>query len=114
MTEAKGEIIIYQAQDGSPRIDVTLVDDTLWLSQRLIADLFEKDSDTIGTHIKNVFAEGELYEASTTTTFSVDLQQGKRTINREVKFYNLDVILPSAIGSVRNGAPPSASGLTRC
>jgi len=93
MTEAKGEIIIYQAQDGSPRIDVTLVDDTLWLSQRLIADLFEKDSDTIGTHIKNVFAEGELDEASTTTTFSVDLQQGKRTINREVKFYNLDVIL---------------------
>jgi prophage maintenance system killer protein len=93
MEEARGGIIIYQEQDGSPRIDVTLVDDTLWLSQRLIADLFEKDSDTIGTHIKHIYAEGELGEESTTATFSVDVPQGNRTINRKVKFYNLDVIL---------------------
>jgi prophage maintenance system killer protein len=93
MTEARGEIVIYQASDGSPRIEVTLVDDTLWLSQRLIADLLEKDSDTIGTHIRHVYAEGELNEETTTATYSVDVQQGKRIINRNVKFYNLDVIL---------------------
>jgi len=71
MTEAKGEILIYQAQDGSPQIDVTLVNDSLWLSQRLIADLFEKDPDTIGTHIKKVYAEGELEVETTTATFSL-------------------------------------------
>lgn len=93
MTEAKGEIVFYQEQDGSPKIDVTLVDNTLWLSQRSIANLFEKDSDTIGDHIKNIYAEEELAEDATTTSFEVALQQGKRTIHRQVKFYNLDVIL---------------------
>jgi hypothetical protein len=79
MTEAKGEVVFYQEQDGSPKIDVTLVDNTLWLSQRSMADLFEKDTDTIGDHIKNIYAEEELAEEATTTSFEVALQQGKRT-----------------------------------
>ncbi len=93
MTEGKGEIIIYQGQDGSSNIEVTLDGENLWLSQRLMADLFEKDSDTIGTHIKNIYAEGELEEETTTTNSPVLQQEGKRKINRNVKFYNLDVIL---------------------
>ena len=93
MTEGKGEIIIYQEQGGSPAIEVTLDGETLWLSQRLIADLFEKDSDTIGTHIKNIYSEAELEEEETTTRFTILQQEGKRKINRNVKFYNLDVIL---------------------
>jgi prophage maintenance system killer protein len=93
MAAGKGEIIIYQEQDGSPHIEVTLDGETLWLSQRLIADLFEKDSDTIGTHIKNIYVEAELEEEATTTTFIILQKEGKRKINRNVKFYNLDVIL---------------------
>jgi prophage maintenance system killer protein len=93
MTEGKGEIIIYQEQDGSPHIEVTLDGETLWLSQRLMADLFEKDSNTIGAHIKNIYEEAELKEETTTTTFTILQQEGKRKINRNVKFYNLDVIL---------------------
>jgi hypothetical protein len=58
-----------------------------------MADLFEKDSDTIGTHIKNIYAETELEEAVTTTIFSVAQQEGQRKITRNVKFYNLDMIL---------------------
>jgi prophage maintenance system killer protein len=93
MTEGKGEIVIYNELEGRPQIEVKLEGKTLWLSQKLIADLFEKDSDTIGTHIKNIYAEGELEEAGTTSTFSVTQQEGKRKIKRDVKFYNLDVIL---------------------
>jgi prophage maintenance system killer protein len=93
MTEGKGEIIIYDEIEGKPRIEVKLADDTLWLSQRLMADLFEKDVDTISLHIKNIYAEAELEEQPTTAIFTVAQQEGKRTINRKVTFYNLDMIL---------------------
>ena len=93
MTDGKGEIIIYDEIQGKPRIEVKLADDTLWLSQRLMADLFEKDVDTISLHIKNIYAESELEEKPTTTIFTVAQQEGKRTINRKVTFYNLDMIL---------------------
>ncbi len=93
MTEGKGEIIIYQDQNGSANIEVTLDGETLWLSQRLMADLFEKDADTIGTHIQNIYIEAELEEKETTATFTVLQQEGKRKVNRNVKFYNLDMIL---------------------
>jgi prophage maintenance system killer protein len=93
MTEGKGEIVIYDELDGRPHIEVKLSDDTLWLSQRLMAELFEKDTDTIGLHIKNIYADGELEEKPTTTLFSVAQAEGRRTVNRKVTFYNLDVIL---------------------
>jgi len=93
MTDGKGEIIIYDEIEGKPQIEVKLADDTLWLSQRLMAELFEKDVDTISLHIKNIYAEAELEEGSTTTSFTVAQQEGKRTINRKVAYYNLDMIL---------------------
>lgn len=92
MTNGKGEVVIYEL-DGRPQIEVKLSGDTLWLSQRLMADLFEKDTDTISLHIRNIYAEGELEEEPTTTIFSVAQQEGKRSVNRNVTFYNLDVIL---------------------
>ena len=88
MTDGKGEIIIYDEIEGKPQIEVKLADDTLWLSQRLMAELFEKDVDTISLHIKNIYAEAELEEGSTTTSFTVAQQEGKRTINRKVAYYN--------------------------
>lgn len=93
MTDGKGEIVIYDGADGSPQIEVQMADDSLWLSQRLMADLFDKDTDTISLHIKNIYTEGELEEDVTTTVFKVAQEEGKRKINRNVTFYNLDVIL---------------------
>lgn len=88
-----GEIVIYKSETGKLEIDVNLKDDSLWLSQRLIADVFEKDSDTIGLHLKNIYSEGELDENTTTAFFSVVQQEGKREVNRKIKYYNLDAIL---------------------
>jgi hypothetical protein len=87
------QIIIYQTTDGQTAIDVKLENETIWLSQKLMAELFEKDSDTIGLHIKNILQEGELDEESTTELFSVVQQEGARSVNRNIKFYNLDMIL---------------------
>ncbi|PWV50395.1 virulence protein RhuM/Fic/DOC family protein [Chitinophaga sp. S165] len=87
------QIIIYQTADGQTSVDVTLENETLWLSQRFMAELFEKDSDTIGLHIKNIYDEGELDEKSTTEKYSVVQQEGKRSVRRNITHYNLDVIL---------------------
>jgi hypothetical protein len=67
MTDGKDEIIIYDEIQGKPRIEVKLADETLWLSQRLMAELFEKDVDTISLHIKNIYTEAELEEGLTTS-----------------------------------------------
>jgi len=93
MTEGKGEIIIYDTREGNTAIEVKLEGESLWLSQKLMADLFEKDTDTISLHIKNIYEEEELYENATTELFSVVQLEGRRNIKRDVKFYNLDVIL---------------------
>ncbi|UPK71177.1 virulence protein RhuM/Fic/DOC family protein [Chitinophaga filiformis] len=87
------QIFIYQTADGQTFVDVTMENDTLWLSQRRMAELFDKDSDTIGLHIKNIYADGELDEKSTTEEYSVVQQEGKRQVKRKVIHYNLDVIL---------------------
>ena len=56
----KSELILYQTEDGKTRIDVRLLDETVWLSQKLMAELFQKDVRTINEHIKNIFSEGEI------------------------------------------------------
>lgn len=88
-----GEIIIYKSSEGETAVEVKLEDQTLWLSQRLMAQLFDKGTDTIGLHIANIYKEGELDKNSTTEFFSVVQQEGKRKIKRNITFYNLDVII---------------------
>lgn len=92
MTE-KSQITIYQASDGSSRIEVRLEQDTLWLSQAQMAELFDKDSDTIGLHLKNIYESGELDELATTEDSSVVRQEGKRQVRRKIRFYNLDAVI---------------------
>jgi death-on-curing family protein len=87
------EIIIYKTDDNHTEIDVHLVFETVWLSQKQMAELFEKDSDTIGLHLKNIYQEAELEESSTTEFFSVVQKEGKRNVTRKIKFYNLDAII---------------------
>jgi hypothetical protein len=86
-------IVLYSDPDGAIKLDVRLVQETLWLSRKQMAELFDKDSDTIGLHIKNIYKENELGKASTTEDFSVVQWEGSRSVRRRVKFYNLDMII---------------------
>jgi prophage maintenance system killer protein len=90
---ADSEIKIYQTDDGQTKIDVKFDNETVWLTQKQMALLFDKDSDTIGLHIKNIYQSGELEELTTTEESSVVQQEGKRKVKRKLKFYNLDAII---------------------
>ena len=92
MTPEK-QIEIYQTDDGQTRIEVRLEQGTLWLSQAQMAELFGRDPDTIGLHLKNIFQEGEVDKIATTEESSVVRQEGNRHVRRTIKFYNLDAIL---------------------
>jgi prophage maintenance system killer protein len=90
---SRGELVLFQAPDGSVELKVRLEDETLWLSQRQMALLFDKDTDTIGLHLRNIYAEGELDEAATTEDSSVVQTEGKRQVRRQVRLFNLDAII---------------------
>lgn len=87
------EILIYQNQDGNIKIDVRLDDETVWLTQAQLCDLFQKSKATISEHIKNVFGEQELEAAATVRKFRTVQQEGLRSVEREIDHYNLDVII---------------------
>lgn len=87
------QITIYQSADGSTQIEVRLEQGTLWLSQAQMAELFDKDSDTIGLHLRNIYESGELDENATTEDSSVVRQEGKRQVKRNIRFYNLDAAI---------------------
>ncbi len=86
--ESKGEILVYQNQDGSIKVDVRLEHETVWLTQEQMAQLFGKAKSTINEHIKNIFKEGELEEAAVTQKFGISEFQQKTPY-----YYNLDVII---------------------
>lgn len=88
----KGEIEIYKAKDG-PQIDVRLEAETVWLTQKQLAVLFDKDVRTVNEHIKNIYREEELNEKPTIRNFRIVQNEGGRTVERGVDFYNLDVII---------------------
>lgn len=89
----ESSIQIYRLDNGATEIDVKLDQDTIWLSQKQIAELFDKDSDTIGLHLKNIYSTGELEEFSTTEDYSVVQKEGTRNVRRRIKHYNLDAII---------------------
>ncbi|MDP3580924.1 MAG: RhuM family protein [Ignavibacteria bacterium] len=88
-----GEVILYKAADGNLAIDVKLEEETVWLTQKQMSLLFQKDVRTINEHIKNVFQEGELEKDPTIRKFRMVQTEGKREVLREVEFYNLDVVV---------------------
>jgi hypothetical protein len=88
-----GEILIYQNQEGNIKLDVRLEDETIWLTQAQIGELFQKSKATISEHIKNVFEEGELDAISTVRKFRTVQLEGGRNVERELDYYNLDVII---------------------
>ena len=86
-------IEIYQSQDGLAQVEVRFNEETVWLSQAQMAELFGKNVRTINEHIGNVFAEHELDEISTIRKFRIVRQEGKRQVEREIEHYNLDMII---------------------
>jgi len=87
------EIVFYQTEDGRARIEVRLEDNTVWLSQRMLAELFQKDVRTVNEHVQNIYAEGELTRDATIRRFRIVRTEGTRDVAREVEFHNLDMIL---------------------
>ena len=88
-----GEVLIYQSEDGTASLEVRLDHETVWLTQKQMADLFDKDTDTVGLHIRNIYKEGELKTDATTEESSVVQNEGRRQVRRTVRLYNLDVII---------------------
>ena len=87
------EILIYQNQDGNIKIDVRLEEETVWLTQEQMAELFGKGRSTVAEHIANVYEEGELESNRTCRKFRQVRQEGTREVEREIDYYNLDVII---------------------
>jgi prophage maintenance system killer protein len=87
------QIEIYRSKDGSTEISVQLNKESVWLSQKQMAQLFGKDSDTISLHLKNIYESGELDAVSTSEESSVVQKEGQRDVRRKVKIYNLDAII---------------------
>ena len=86
----KGEIIIYTSEDGSISLDTKLENDTIWLTQKQMAELFDKNIRTVNEHINNIFKEGELDKISVVRNFRITASDGKQY---DTNFYNLDVII---------------------
>ena len=89
----KGEILVYRTEDGRVKLDVRLQDETLWLTQQLMADLFQTTKQNISLHIKSVIEEGELLPEATVKKYLTVRQEGNRQVQRELEYYNLDMII---------------------
>jgi hypothetical protein len=89
----KDEIILYRPNEIAEHIEVRLDEETVWLNRQQISELFGRDVKTIGKHINNVFSEGELDEIATVAKFATVQNEGGRKVERQVEFYNLDVII---------------------
>ena len=90
---AKGQFLVYQAEDGQVRIDVRLEGETAWLTQADMAELFQTTIPNVSMHLRNVYAEGELQAAATVKEFLIVRQEGNRQVSRAVEHYNLDAII---------------------
>lgn len=90
---SKGNILLYQTQDGETKIEVTLSQDTVWLTADQMAELFQRNKSTISRHIKNVLESGELDEKSTVAKNATVQNEGSRKVERIVTYYNLDMII---------------------
>ena len=93
MPEQRGEVVIYKAKDGQTLLEVRLENETVWLTQKQMAELFHRTVPNINIHLKSVFREKELDPKSTIKESLIVQTEGKRTITRRVELYNLDVII---------------------
>ncbi|MBI2440804.1 MAG: hypothetical protein HYV35_05470 [Lentisphaerae bacterium] len=88
-----GEIILYRSEDGNTCIECRFANENIWLSQAIMAELFQTTVPNINLHIKNILAEGELAEGATIKDYLIVRQEGGRQVQRPLKYYNLEMIL---------------------
>ena len=88
-----GEIVLYQTEDGRTRIECRFENETIWLSQALIAELFQKDVRTINEHLQNIFEERELVPDATIRKFRIVRPEGARRVAREIDHYSLNAMV---------------------
>ena len=91
--ELKSDMVIYQREDGTLRIEVRFKDETAWLSQAQLIDLFQSSKANISEHIKNIYAEKELVPEATVRNFRTVQKEGNREVSRDIEYYNLDMII---------------------
>jgi len=87
------EFLLYQTENGQTRLEVAFRGETCWLSLNQLAELFQRDKSVISRHIKNIFDEGELVHEATVAKFATVQNEGAKTVQRQIEFYNLDVII---------------------
>ncbi len=90
---SNSQIIIYLSESGQTKIDVRLENETVWLTQKSMAELFQTSVPNINMHLKNIFEEGELKQEATIKEFLIVRQEGSREVNRNIEYYNLDAII---------------------
>jgi len=90
---AKGQFLVYMAEDGRTKLEVRLENETVWLAQQHIAELFQTTVPNVSMHLRNIYAEGELQPTATIKEFLIVRQEGKRQVSRTVDHYNLDAII---------------------
>lgn len=88
-----GQFLLYTAPDGAVKVDVFFRDETVWLTQKALAELFGVKVPAINKHLKNIFESGELAREATISKMEIARPEGGRTVSREVEFYNLDAII---------------------
>ncbi|MDN6311113.1 MAG: virulence RhuM family protein [Psychroflexus sp.] len=106
----ESEIILYTTPEGNVKVDIRFEEETFWLSQKKMAALFAVDVRTVNEHLKNIFTSGELDKKATIRNFRIVQTEGKREVQRDIEFYNLDAII--AVGYRINSY--SATQFRRC
>ena len=99
---APGEFLLYETEDGRTRVECRFVEDSLWLTQALMAELFQVKVPTINEHLKTLYADGEIQPEATIRKFLIVRQEGARRVSRNIDHYNLDAIL----ADVQFACPP--------
>ena len=92
-TSPGGQIVVYETESGETRVDVRFDRETVWLTQRQMADLFETSTDNVSLHLNNIFSSQELEREATTEDSSVVRTEGSRQVRRTLTHYNLDAII---------------------
>jgi hypothetical protein len=102
----KGEFLVYQTEDGRIKLDVRLENETVWLTQQTMAELFQTTKQNISLHVRNIIDEGELTPEATVKEFLTVQKEGPRQIQRKLIYYNLDMIVARLCR--RSGQTPQA------
>ena len=109
-----GEVLLYSYDGAKEYVDVYFRDETFWMTQSAMAELFDCSADNISLHLKNIYEDGELERIATTEEFSVVRQEGNRTVNRTIEFYNLDAIIEFDSSKKENQGQPWSTEHDQC